>query len=112
MKSIKRQSDKRQTRDEPSKVSASQARESISSRAKRFDWHTVDDILARVPANPPLPGDEKVICYREWVMVAFKSRRSSLIRISAFSFPSFPPLPSGKLLFSRFDSLDTSTPVQ
>jgi len=39
-------------------VSASQARESISSRAKRVDWQKVDDILARVPANPPLPGDE------------------------------------------------------
>jgi hypothetical protein len=39
-------------------VSASQARESISSRAKRVDWQKVDDILARVPANPPLQGDE------------------------------------------------------
>jgi hypothetical protein len=39
-------------------VSASQARESISSRAKRVDWQRVDDILARTPANPPLPGDE------------------------------------------------------
>ncbi|HEY3852830.1 MAG TPA: hypothetical protein VGO67_00390 [Verrucomicrobiae bacterium] len=39
-------------------VSASQARESISSRAKRVDWQKVDDILSRVPANPPLPGDE------------------------------------------------------
>ena len=39
-------------------VSASQARESISSRAKRVDWQKVDDILDRVPANPPLPGDE------------------------------------------------------
>jgi hypothetical protein len=39
-------------------VSASQARESISSRAKRVDWRKVDDILARVPDNPPLPGDE------------------------------------------------------
>jgi hypothetical protein len=39
-------------------VSASHARESISSRAKRVDWQKVDDILARVPANPPLPGDE------------------------------------------------------
>jgi hypothetical protein len=39
-------------------VSASQARESISSRAKRVDWQKVDDILARVPADPPLPGDE------------------------------------------------------
>ena len=40
-------------------VSASQARESISSRAKRVDWQKVDDILARVPANPPLRGDER-----------------------------------------------------
>jgi hypothetical protein len=39
-------------------VSASQARESISSRAERVDWRKVDDILARVPANPPVPGDE------------------------------------------------------
>jgi hypothetical protein len=39
-------------------VSASQARESISSRAKRVDWRKVDDILDRVPANPPIPGDE------------------------------------------------------
>jgi hypothetical protein len=39
-------------------VSASQARESISSRAKRVDWQKLDDILARVPANPPLPDDE------------------------------------------------------
>ena len=39
-------------------VSASRARESISSRAKRVDWRKVDDVLDRVPANPPLPGDE------------------------------------------------------
>jgi hypothetical protein len=39
-------------------VSASQVRESISSRAKRVDWQKVDDILARVPANSPHPGDE------------------------------------------------------
>jgi hypothetical protein len=39
-------------------VSASQLRESISSRAKRADWRKVDDILDRVPGNPPLPGDE------------------------------------------------------
>jgi hypothetical protein len=39
-------------------VSASQSRESIASRAKRVDWRKVDDILARVPANPHLPGDE------------------------------------------------------
>jgi hypothetical protein len=40
------------------KVSASQARESISSRAKRVDWEKVDNILARVPAKPPMPDDE------------------------------------------------------
>jgi hypothetical protein len=39
-------------------VSASQARETISSRANRVDWQTLDDLLARVPANSPLPGDE------------------------------------------------------
>jgi hypothetical protein len=39
-------------------VSAFQARESISSRAKRVDWRAVDDILSRVPPDPPLPGDE------------------------------------------------------
>ena len=40
-------------------VSASQARESISSRAKRVDWAKVDEVLARVPEIPPAPGDEK-----------------------------------------------------
>jgi len=39
-------------------VSASKARESISSRAKRVNWQKVDDILARVPDSAPLPGDE------------------------------------------------------
>ena len=39
-------------------VSASQARESISSRGKRVDWQKVDEILARVPLKPPVPGDE------------------------------------------------------
>ena len=39
-------------------VSSSQARESISSRAAKVNWQKVDEILARVPANPPLPGDE------------------------------------------------------
>jgi hypothetical protein len=39
-------------------VSAAQARESISSRAKRVNWQKVDDILARVPNSAPLPGDE------------------------------------------------------
>jgi hypothetical protein len=40
------------------RVSAWQARESISSRAKRVDWSKVDEVLARVPPNPPIPGDE------------------------------------------------------
>jgi predicted RNase H-like HicB family nuclease len=39
-------------------VSAAQARASISSRAKRVNWERVDEILARVPNNSPLPGDE------------------------------------------------------
>lgn len=39
-------------------VSAAQAREGIPSRAQRVDWQRVDDILARVPAKPPIPGDE------------------------------------------------------
>ena len=39
-------------------VSASQAREGISSRAQRVDWLKVDDILDRVPANAPILGDE------------------------------------------------------
>ena len=40
------------------RVSASQVRESIASRARRVDWRQVDEILARVPATPPVPGDE------------------------------------------------------
>lgn len=39
-------------------VSASHAREGVASRAKRVEWQNVDDILARVPAKPPVPGDE------------------------------------------------------
>lgn len=39
-------------------VSAWRTRESIASRASRVDWKHVDDILARVPNVPPLPGDE------------------------------------------------------
>jgi len=39
-------------------VSAWRTRESIASRAARVDWKHVDDILARVPDAPPLPGDE------------------------------------------------------
>jgi hypothetical protein len=39
-------------------VSASKARESVSSRAHRVDWKKVDEILDRVPDVPPMPGDE------------------------------------------------------
>jgi hypothetical protein len=39
-------------------VSAWHTRESIASRAKRVNWEKVDEILARVPDVPPLPGDE------------------------------------------------------
>jgi hypothetical protein len=42
-------------------VSASQARESISSRAKRVDWQKVDAILDRVPVNPPIPAPAMTI---------------------------------------------------
>ena len=40
-------------------VSAWRMRESIPSRAGRVNWGKVDDILARVPDVPPVPGDEK-----------------------------------------------------
>lgn len=40
-------------------ISAAVARPSIAERAKRVDWKKVDEILARVPANPPVPGDER-----------------------------------------------------
>ena len=39
-------------------VSVWRTRESIASRAGRGNWQKVDEILDRVPANPPLPGDE------------------------------------------------------
>ncbi len=41
-----------------SQVSAWRTRESIASRAGRVDWDKVDQILARVPDVPPVPGDE------------------------------------------------------
>ena len=31
----------------------------IAERAARVDWEKVDAILARVPATPPTPGDER-----------------------------------------------------
>ncbi len=40
-------------------VSAAAARPSIAERAQRVNWQKVDEILARVPANSPVPGDER-----------------------------------------------------
>ena len=40
-------------------VDAAPARPSIKERAARVDWEKVDEILARVPDAPPLPGDER-----------------------------------------------------
>ena len=34
-------------------------RPTIAERAARVDWEKVDAILARVPAAPPTPGDER-----------------------------------------------------
>ncbi len=34
-------------------------RPTIAERAARVDWAKVDEILARVPAAPPVEGDEK-----------------------------------------------------
>ncbi len=39
-------------------VSAWSARERIGSRVQRVNWRQVDDVLARVPDIPPVPGDE------------------------------------------------------
>ncbi len=39
-------------------ISAAPARDGIAARARRVNWQRVDEILARVPANPPQPGDE------------------------------------------------------
>jgi hypothetical protein len=38
-------------------VSAAATRSSMAERDQRVNWQKVDEILARVPANPPLPGD-------------------------------------------------------
>jgi len=56
MKPTKHQVDNHQIRRGPSKPL--RGRDTIASRAKRVDWQKVDDILARVPVKPPLPGDE------------------------------------------------------
>ncbi len=34
-------------------------RPTITERAARVNWEKVDEILARVPDAPPVPGDEK-----------------------------------------------------
>ena len=34
-------------------------RPTIAERAARVDWPRVNEILARVPAVPPVPGDER-----------------------------------------------------
>ena len=39
-------------------VSAAETRPSIQEREQRVNWRRVDEILAKVPAKPPLPGDE------------------------------------------------------
>lgn len=39
-------------------ISAAPARLSIAERAKRANRQRMDEILARVPNAPPLPGDE------------------------------------------------------
>jgi hypothetical protein len=39
-------------------ISAAATRPTIAERAKRVNWGRVDEILARVPAKPPIPGDE------------------------------------------------------
>ena len=40
-------------------VAAAPAHPSVAKRASRVNWQRVDEILSRVPAKPPLNGDEK-----------------------------------------------------
>lgn len=40
-------------------VSAWQLRDDIATRAKRADFQAFDRIMARIPANPSMPGDER-----------------------------------------------------
>ncbi len=56
MKSIKQHVNKWQFRGGSSEPL--RRRDTIAMRADRVEWEKVDDILARVPANPPLPSDE------------------------------------------------------
>ena len=39
-------------------ISAAATRPSIAERGRRVNWQKVDELLARVPNQPPLPGDE------------------------------------------------------
>ena len=39
-------------------ISSAPTRPSIAERAKRVNWQRVDEILDRVPANPPSPEDK------------------------------------------------------
>ena len=39
-------------------ISAAATRPSVAERARCVNWQKVDEILARVPNTPPLPGDE------------------------------------------------------
>lgn len=40
-------------------IAAAPAHPSVAERAGRVNWQRVDEILSRVPAKPPLNGDEK-----------------------------------------------------
>ena len=40
-------------------VSAAPSCPNIRERAQKVNWQKVDEILARVPDRPPLPGDER-----------------------------------------------------
>ncbi len=40
-------------------LAAAAARPSIAERARRVNWQKVDDVLARVPADPPDPEDQR-----------------------------------------------------
>jgi hypothetical protein len=40
-------------------IAAAPTHPSVAERAGRVNWQRVDEILSRVPAKPPLNGDEK-----------------------------------------------------
>jgi hypothetical protein len=39
-------------------ISYAPSRPSIAERAQRVNWQRVDEILDRIPANPPAPEDK------------------------------------------------------